>query len=148
MNFIKTSLTTLSTCVLLMCSTGFASNAPRWQRLHLGRDANVQYDFPVYANRDLSQGLPSIKEVIIIQHGIQRNGDDYYTSAMKLLKDSGRNPDEILIIAPNFPGGRTRRKVLATCRFGQSKAGLAVKMPSAHHRLPIERLRLPKAHRG
>ena len=104
MNFIKTSLTALSTSMLLMCSTGFAGDAPQWQRLHLGHSANAQYDFPVYANRDLSQSLPSIKEVIVIQHGIQRNGDDYYTSAMELLKDSGRNPDEILIIAPNFPG--------------------------------------------
>jgi len=57
----------------------------------------------VYANHPLNQPLTSIREVILIQHGIQRNGDHYYATAMDLLKKSGRDPQQILIVAPNFP---------------------------------------------
>lgn len=67
----------------------------RRQRLH---------DFPVYANHPLDGDLRGIREVVFIQHGLQRNGNDYYAAGEALLKASGRNPDEILLIAPNFPG--------------------------------------------
>lgn len=76
---------------------------PAWQRVHLGNGANA-YDFPVYANHPLDGDLRGIREVVFIQHGLQRNGNDYYAAGEALLMASGRNPDEILLIAPNFPG--------------------------------------------
>ena len=104
MHLQKVTFAILTTCALLLASAGMAQDTPHWQRLHLGFDNKNQYDFPVYANQNLSLPLPNVHEVIIVQHGIQRNGDDYFASAMQLLKNSGRNPNEILIIAPNFPG--------------------------------------------
>lgn len=92
----------------MSCLTSAVDAAPAWQRLHLPQPAQQGgYDFPVYANHVLtgeSADLKKIREVILIQHGIQRNGDDYFAGAMELLKASGRSADEILIIAPNFPG--------------------------------------------
>ena len=79
-----------------------AAARPQWQRVHLGTGAG--YDFPVYANHALGGDLRGIREVVFVQHGLQRNGDDYYEAGAALLKASGRNPDEVLLIAPNFPG--------------------------------------------
>ena len=76
---------------------------PVWQRVHLGSDA-AAYDFPVYANHPLNGDLSGIREVVLVQHGLQRNGNDYYKAGVDLLAASGRNPDEVLLIAPNFPG--------------------------------------------
>ncbi|WP_454766098.1 hypothetical protein [Cupriavidus campinensis] len=73
-----------------------------WQRVHLGSGAG--YDFPVYANHPLMSDLRGVREVVFVQHGLQRNGDDYFAAGAALLKASGRNPDEVLLIAPNFPG--------------------------------------------
>ncbi|TXD82150.1 hypothetical protein FUT89_19105, partial [Ralstonia pseudosolanacearum] len=80
-----------------------AAGGPAWQRVHLG-SGTVVYDFPVYANHPLDGDLRGIREVVFVQHGRQRNGNDYYVAGAELLKASGRNPDEILLIAPNFPG--------------------------------------------
>lgn len=80
-----------------------------WQRVHLG-SSSQQYDFPVYANHALDGDLHTIREVIFVQHGLQRNGDDYYAAAAELLKATGRDPEEILLIAPNFPGTADTRK--------------------------------------
>lgn len=76
---------------------------PAWQRVHLGSGADG-YDFPVYANHPIDGDLKGIREVVFVQHGLQRNGNDYYAAGAELLKNSGRNPDEVLLIAPNFPG--------------------------------------------
>ncbi len=83
----------------------FANNslAAAWQRVHLGTAAN-EYDFPVYANHDLNADLRNIREVILILHGAHRDGDKYFATALSLLKQSGRRADEILLLAPNFPG--------------------------------------------
>lgn len=80
-----------------------AAGGPAWQRVHLGSGA-AAYDFPVYANHPLDGDLHGIRAVVFVQHGLQRNGNDYYAAGAELLKASGRNPDEILLIAPNFPG--------------------------------------------
>ncbi|NUT17507.1 MAG: hypothetical protein HOQ33_23830 [Cupriavidus sp.] len=82
--------------------------APQWQRVHLGSGAG--YDFPVYASHRLDGDLSRIREVVLVQHGLQRNGDDYYAAGAALLKASGRNPDEVLLLAPNFPGTPDRNK--------------------------------------
>ena len=93
---------------------GLSSAAPAWQRLQLPAAGKKDaYDFPVYANHVLTgdaAGLRQIREAIVVQHGIQRNGDDYYAAAMELLQASGRSADEVLIIAPNFPGSPDKDK--------------------------------------
>ncbi|PXX37804.1 hypothetical protein [Undibacterium pigrum] len=96
----------LAICVLSsLCGMTHAATAPTWQRLHLPQPEQAAgYDFPVYANHVLSGDLRQIREVIMVQHGIQRNGDDYYAAAMALLQASGRSADEMLVLAPNFPG--------------------------------------------
>ncbi len=83
-------------------ATKVDTGKPHWQRVHLG--AGAGYDFPVYANHRLDGDLSRIREVVFVQHGLQRNGDDYYAAGAALLKASGRNPGEVLLIAPNFPG--------------------------------------------
>ncbi|MEC3767533.1 hypothetical protein [Cupriavidus sp. SS-3] len=87
---------------------GPTAAAPHWQRVHLG--AGAGYDFPVYANHRLDGDLSRIREVVFVQHGLQRNGDDYYAAGAELLKASGRNPDEVLLVAPNFPGTPDQKK--------------------------------------
>jgi len=77
--------------------------APTWQRVRLGR-GDRQYDFPVYANHDLSGDLRGIRQVVFVFHGLQRNGDDYFDAGQKLLAASGRDPAEVLLLAPNYPG--------------------------------------------
>ncbi|MFZ6653839.1 hypothetical protein [Undibacterium sp. TJN19] len=82
-----------------------AETAPVWQRVSLHvADKLRAYDFPVYANHDLKADLTKIRHVIFVQHGIQRNGDDYFAAAMQLLKTAGLPDEQVLIIAPNFPG--------------------------------------------
>lgn len=81
-----------------------AASGPAWQRIHLGSSSSAGYDFPVYANHPLDGDLRGIREVVFVQHGLQRNGNDYFTAGAALLQASGRHPDEILLVAPNFPG--------------------------------------------
>lgn len=59
---------------------GRCAGGPAWQRVHLGSGA-VVYDFPVYANHPLDGDLRGIREVVFVQHGRQRNGNDYYPPA-------------------------------------------------------------------
>jgi len=94
-----------------VCASAASADKPVWQRIHLTPAApRESYDFPVYANHPLNQDLSAIREVIVIQHGIQRDGDHYFEAAMDLLKKSGRDPEQILIMAPNFPGTPDKNK--------------------------------------
>ncbi|WP_420998268.1 hypothetical protein ACKI2N_010550 [Cupriavidus sp. 30B13] len=86
-----------------------AAAAVHWQRVRLGSGARA-YDFPVYANHALDGDLRAIREVIFVQHGLQRNGDDYFVAGAALLRQTGRNPDEVLLLAPNFPGTPDKNK--------------------------------------
>lgn len=98
------ALSTLAGCAGLpqAPASDVAASKPQWQRVHLG--AGAGYDFPVYANHRLDGDLSRVREVVFVQHGLQRNGDDYYAAGAALLKQSGRNADEVLLVAPNFPG--------------------------------------------
>lgn len=90
------------TSLLIYLSTTVAFAAD-WQRVRLGTPAQ-SYDFPVYSNHGLSSDLSEIREVVIIIHGLNRNADEYFDTAQALLKESGRNEKEILVLAPKFPG--------------------------------------------
>jgi len=88
--------------VMLAAAAAGVQPAPPWQRVHLAHDG-VAYDFPVYANHPLDGDLSKIEQIVLIQHGILRNGDAYYAAGASFLKDSGADPDKVLLLAPNFP---------------------------------------------
>jgi hypothetical protein len=71
---------------------------PELQRVSVA----AQYAFPVYANHPLNSKLCAITRVILVQHGIQRNGDDYFAAAAALAKKLNVDLSTTLIIAPNF----------------------------------------------
>ena len=73
----------------------------QWQRIELGSGTG-KYDFAVYTNMPMNSNMNRIKHVIVIQHGLQRNGFDYLSTAMKLMATNGIAADKTLIIAPNF----------------------------------------------
>ena len=95
----------------LLCISFFSSAvlAHTWQRVSLGSQTQ-NYTFPVYANHDLNSDLSQIREIVLIIHGINRNGDDYFAAGESLLKKSGRDASEILLLAPNFPGTKDLEK--------------------------------------
>jgi pimeloyl-ACP methyl ester carboxylesterase len=95
---LRICLTTL--LIYLSISVAVAADL---QRIKLGLQGE-SFDFPVYANHDMSSDLSRIREVIIIIHGVNRNADQYFNTAQSLLKDSGRDEKEILLLAPKFPG--------------------------------------------
>ena len=92
--------------LIFITLSGYASDL---QRVQLG-SASESYTFPFYSSHDLTGDLTQIREIIIVIHGIRRNGDVYFESMQKLSKQSGRNPKEILIIAPNFTGATDLEK--------------------------------------
>ena len=92
--------------ITLVTTVAFAAE---WQRVRLGSGTET-YEFPVYANHDLSRDMSAIREIVLVIHGINRNGDDYFTSAHKLLKASGRDQADVLLLVPNFPGIQDQAK--------------------------------------
>ena len=73
----------------------------RWQRVELG-SAPSTYPFALYSSKALDGDAGRIVQAIVVLHGLQRNGDDYYRAAYKLLMSSGAEPESTLLIAPNF----------------------------------------------
>ncbi|WP_395824764.1 hypothetical protein [Collimonas sp.] len=99
----KSAVTTiLYAAMALTASAASVQPAPPWQRVHLTHDS-IAYDFPVYANHPLDGDLSKIEQIVVIQHGILRNGAAYYAAGLSFLNDSGIDPDQVLLLAPNFP---------------------------------------------
>jgi pimeloyl-ACP methyl ester carboxylesterase len=88
-----------------VCASSLAQNAmptrPVWQRVELAHAAD-RYAFAVYANMPFGQDLPEVDTAIIILHGLQRNGNDYYAAGVKLLAESLARQTATLVLAPNF----------------------------------------------
>ena len=82
--------------------------APAWQRVNLGK--TLKYDFPLYANHDLTQTDDKIKEIVIVLHGLGRNGDGYFTAAQSTLDQVRPDQTDILLIAPNFVAPDDQKK--------------------------------------
>lgn len=108
MCLVRTGMKTLLFTILLsvtFTSPGMALGNPvaslQRQRVELGKEAR-KYNFAIYANRIMNAEMSRIKRVVIIQHGLQRNGQDYFTAGMKLMTASGISPDKTLLIAPDF----------------------------------------------
>ncbi len=77
--------------------------APAWQTIELGRPGH-RYPFPLYANVDLSHAhLDKIRHVLIVIHGLNRNGDDYFQTGVNLLALGPGADADTLLIAPKFP---------------------------------------------
>lgn len=99
--------TFLLTIFLLVAFTysGIAMSKPvvplQQQKVELGKGVG-KYNFSLYANRPMNSDMSRIKHVVVIQHGLQRNGLDYFCAGMKLMVASGINMDKTLLIAPDF----------------------------------------------
>lgn len=76
-------------------------NAPQWQRIELGSAAQ-RYPFAIYSNKPWAGDQRPVKSAVLIFHGVQRNGDDYYAATARLLAASGVPEAEVMLIAPNF----------------------------------------------
>lgn len=96
-----------STMAQSQTTSGSVQGAPARQdamdsqrvQLHRGGDT---YSFPVYANHDLNGDLSAVRQVVVIVHGLQRDAQNYFSTAENLLRLSGRNPSEVLLIAPKY----------------------------------------------
>nr|WP_315418462.1 hypothetical protein [uncultured Pseudomonas sp.] len=71
------------------------------QVLRLGHDGNA-YPFLVYANADLYNPPSSIERAVVILHGVQRDGDEYFKTGRKLLGNARLQNTSTLLLAPNF----------------------------------------------
>lgn len=69
------------------------------QVLRLGHDGNA-YPFLVYANADLYNPPSSIERAVVILHGVQRDGDQYFNTGRTLLGNA--QLQNTLLLAPNF----------------------------------------------
>lgn len=69
------------------------------QVLRLGHDGSA-YPFLVYANADLYNPPSSIERAVVIVHGVQRDGDQYFKTGRKLLGNA--HLQNTLLLAPNF----------------------------------------------
>ncbi|MFC4274778.1 hypothetical protein [Achromobacter aloeverae] len=100
-------------CALPLASATHAAPAshgpaPSWQTLELGRPGH-HYPFPVYANVDLARAhLDKIRHVLIIIHGRNRNGDDYFQTGANILALSPGADGDTLLLAPKFPAAIDR----------------------------------------
>ena len=74
---------------------------PAWQRVALQHNAQP-FEFAAYANHDLSETDFNIKEIVIVLHGVSRNGNDYFASAQSTLNQVRPDQTNILLVSPQF----------------------------------------------
>jgi hypothetical protein len=103
-------------CIALLLLSAVCAHAQtmnpaplQWQRIELGA-ADSRYPFAIYSNRLWQGDMSSVSAAVFVVHGVQRNGDDYYAAAEKLLRASGKSSDEVLLIALNFFSKADARK--------------------------------------
>jgi hypothetical protein len=58
--------------------------------------------FPLYVSADWSKPLPDITRAVLVLHGVLRNADDYYASAISAQAVTGAAGKSALMIAPQF----------------------------------------------
>lgn len=100
----NTFVLTIFLLAVFTCS-GTAMDTPvntlQRQKIELGKGTEKYY-FSVYSNRPINSDMSRIKHIVILQHGLQRNGQDYFNAGMKLMTANGINCDKTLLIAPDF----------------------------------------------
>jgi hypothetical protein len=81
--------------------TAVPAPAPQLVTLSNGSQS---YAFAVYANArlDNDQRNASITRVIVLEHGVKRNGDTYYQTGLQLLQRAQLDPAHNLLLVPNF----------------------------------------------
>ena len=84
-----------------------------WQKLFLG-PAGATYAFPVYSNHGPGDGMARISRVLLVQHGRARNGDAYFLEAQNLMRKLGIDPQETLLISPQFFSPAQTAKAMLT----------------------------------
>jgi len=84
---------------------------PAIQRIKLG-GAPHQFDFAVYANKDVTETNYNVKEIVIVVHGLGRNGDGYYQTAQSTLNQVRPDQTNILLVAPQFVSPDDQKKGL------------------------------------
>ncbi|HKM62393.1 MAG TPA: hypothetical protein VJY39_07865 [Acidisphaera sp.] len=62
-------------------------------------------ELPVYVSRDWSAPLPGVKRGVLVLHGLLRNADVYFASALKAQAAAGPAGSASLMIAPQFLAG-------------------------------------------
>ncbi|WP_407167530.1 alpha/beta hydrolase [Bradyrhizobium sp. ORS 111] len=58
--------------------------------------------FPLYVSADWSKPLPDITRAVLVLHGVLRNADDYFRSALDAQAAAGETGKATLMIAPQF----------------------------------------------
>jgi pimeloyl-ACP methyl ester carboxylesterase len=69
------------------------------KQLQLGSPA---YNTSYYSNKTVTGTMSAITRVVILQHGINRDGDNAFNEANAALHNSGANIDNTLLVAPQF----------------------------------------------
>lgn len=59
-------------------------------------------EFPLYLSKDWSVPQPQVTRAVIVIHGKLRNADVYFHTAEKAQRAAAANPDDVLLIAPQF----------------------------------------------
>ena len=57
---------------------------------------------PIYVSRDWTKPLPDIERAVILQHGVLRDADVYFRTALDAQAAAGAARDKTLMIAPQF----------------------------------------------
>ncbi len=86
-----------------------AQGPAEWQRIELGNAAS-RYPFAIYSNQPWDGDMSRAKSAVLVFHGLGRNGKAYYATAEKLLRSSGADEKETLLLAPNFFSPADRNK--------------------------------------
>ncbi|MCZ8255352.1 MAG: hypothetical protein O9327_06785, partial [Polaromonas sp.] len=90
--------------LLLQASIAFAANekaSPKVQVISLGLGV-ATYNFAVYSGTDLSRANAGIRRAVILQHGIRRDADRYFSIGMHSLAAAQLDLSETMLLAPAF----------------------------------------------
>ena len=77
------------------------AEAPAWQRVKLEHNAQP-FEFAAYANHDLAETDFNIKEIVVVLHGVSRDGNNYFASAQSTLNQVHLDQTYVLLVAPQF----------------------------------------------
>ncbi|MBR0793991.1 alpha/beta hydrolase [Bradyrhizobium jicamae] len=101
----------LATLALLLAMVARATAAPRTEterhekpvkEVAGTRIAVGTATFPLYLSADWSNPLPNVTRAVLVLHGVLRNADDYFRSALEAQAAAGDIGKSTLMIAPQF----------------------------------------------
>lgn len=104
-------LSWLALSLVLMASPGFAADeGPGHRPVSVVAEARVTVlpgvVFPLYVSRDWSKPQPDITRAVLVLHGVLRNADVYYRTALTAQAAAGDAGRTSLMIAPQFLAAR------------------------------------------